>query len=132
MALIESRTPRNPAIRDQLSAADKHATLLAGLGWILTLGAILGLPGPDAWFMGLATAVATVAVFPALLGIFMQQYRAGWARLFLVAGAAALALIGAGYVTSASTARVIVAYFLPGALLLTAAGVLSAARARPT
>ena len=126
MALLEERTPHDRALRAGLSAADRRATLLAGLGWCLTLAAILGLPGPDRWFMGLAPAIAIVCAGAALIGIFMQRFRGGFARLLLGAGGVALAGIGIAYLRSASIVRVIVAYFIPAILLWSAAGALAA------
>ena len=130
MALLEGETPRNPAVREELSGADRRAAIVAGAGACLTLAAIVGLPGPDAWFMGLAPALGLLGCGAALLGMFMERFRGGWARLLLSAVAAALAISGLAYLRSASATRVILAYLVPAVLLFSAAGVLHAPRIR--
>jgi hypothetical protein len=130
MALLEGEAPRSGKERSELRVADRRATLLAGLALCLTLGAIVGLPGPDAWFMGLAPAIGIVSCVEALLGVYMERFRGGWARLFLSLGAVALAAAGIAWLHSASAVRVIIAYFAPAALLFAAAGARQAPRAR--
>lgn len=115
-------------MRKGLDVADRRATLLAGVALCLTVGAIVGLPGPDVWFMGLAPAIGIVSCGVALLGVFMERFRGGWARLLLSLGAVALAAAGIAWLHSASVARVIVAYLAPAALLFAAAGALQAPR----
>ncbi len=132
MALLEGEAPRNGKVRSELSMADRRATMLAAVALCLTLGAIIGLPGPDAWFMGMAPAIGILSCGAALLGVFMERFRGGWARLFLSLGAVALGAAGIGWMHSASAARVVIAYFAPAALLFAAAGALQAARARKT
>jgi hypothetical protein len=129
MALLENPARISPEQRSEQNIADKRATLLAGLGWILTLGSLLGLPGPDFVFMGAAPALALISVFPALMGMYLQRYRGGFARLFLLAGAVALAVVGAFYLGRADGMRIGIAYFLPALLLAGAALVLAAPRA---
>jgi hypothetical protein len=130
MALLEGDVPPNGKVRADLSVADRRATMLAGLGFCLTLGAIVGLPGPDAWFMGMAPAIAIVSCGAALLGVFMERFRGGWARLFLSLGAVALGAAGIAWMHSASAARVVIAYFAPAALFFAAAGALHTPRLR--
>ena len=130
MALLEEQPPRDPATREKLGAADRRAAILAGAGACLTLAAIVGLPGPDPWFMGLAPALGLLGCGAALLGMFMERFRGGWARLLLSVIAAALAIAGLAYLRNASAARAIVAYLAPAALLFAAAGVLHAPRIR--
>lgn len=130
MGLIEGEVPRSGKVRSDLSAADRRATLLAGIALCLTLGAIVGLPGPDVWFMGLAPAVGIVSCGAALLGVFMERFRGGWARLLLSLGAVALGAAGIAWLHSASAFRVVIAYFAPAALLFAAAGALHAPRVR--
>jgi hypothetical protein len=128
MALLENPERISPSQRGAQNTADKWAMVLAAIGWVLTLGSLLGLPGPDFVFMGAAPALAIVSVFPALMGLFVQRYRGGFARAFLAAGALALALVGLFYFGRASHARVMVAYFAPAVLLAGAALVLAAPR----
>src|SRR5207237_1168718 len=84
--------------------------------------AIAWWPGPDPWFMGLAPALGLLGCGAALLGVFMERFRGGWARLLLSVIAAALAIAGLAYLHDASAARAIVAYLAPAALLFAAAG----------
>jgi hypothetical protein len=128
MALLEERAPRSPVQRREQAAADKTAAIVVAVAWCLTLVSILGLPGPDFLYMGAAPAIVIVATFPALMGIFLQRDRGGFARLFLLVGAAALVVVGAIYAGKASVARTIFAYFLPSTLLLVAAALLTAPR----
>jgi hypothetical protein len=130
MALLQSRPPRTARVRKELDTADRRATLLSGLGLCLTLAAIAGLPGPDPWFMGLAPALGIVSFFAALLGVYMERFRGGWARLLLTLGAAALIAIGIAYLGSASAVRVVLAYLAPAALFLAGAAALHAPRLR--
>ncbi|MGZ6123826.1 MAG: hypothetical protein ACXWLR_02645 [Myxococcales bacterium] len=130
MALLDGEVPRSGTVREELAAADRRATLLAGLALCLTLGAIVGLPGPDNWFMGLAPAIGILGCGAALLGVFMERFRGGWARLFLSLAAVALAAAGIGWLHSASMVRVIIAYLAPAALFFAAAGALHAPRVR--
>jgi hypothetical protein len=130
MALLEGEAPPGGKARSELSMADRRATMLAGIALCLTLGAILGLPGPDAWFMGLAPALGIVSCCAALLGVFMERFRGGWARMFLSLGAVALGAAGIAWLHSASAVRVVIAYFAPAALFFAAAGALHAPRAR--
>ena len=130
MALLEGEVPRSGKLRRELGVADRRATLLAGLALCLTLGAIVGLPGPDAWFMGLAPALGILSFGAALLGVFMERFRGGWARVLLSLGAIGLAAIGIGWLHNASVARVVIAYLVPAALFFAAAGALHAPRLR--
>lgn len=130
MALLQGEVPRSGKVRRQLEAADLRATVLAGVGLCLTLGAIVGLPGPDVWFMGLAPALGILSFFAALVGVFMERFRGGWARLLLALGAVGLAVIGILYLRSADAVRAIIAYLLPAALFFAAAGALHAPRMR--
>ena len=130
MALLQGEVPRSGKERHELSLADRRATWLSGIALCLTLAAIAGLPGPNAWFMGLAPSLGIVSFFAALLGMFCERFRGGWARLLLSLGAVALAIAGVAYLGSASVARVILAYFAPAALFLAAAGALHAPRMR--
>jgi hypothetical protein len=131
MNLLEGKTPRDPGLRARLDAADRRATLLAGLGWILTLSAILGLPG-DFWFMGLAPAAGIVTAAAALFGIFFQPYRAGFARALLVLGASFLVVSGLFYLRGDQPVRAVLAYVVPGLLFAGAAFVLAAPRRVPS
>lgn len=130
MALLEGEVPRSGKVRRELDAADRRATLLAGIALCLTPGAIVGLPGPNPWFMGLAPALGILSFCSALLGVYMERFRGGWARLLLSLGAIGLAVIGIVYLRSASVARVIIAYLVPAALFFAAAGALQAPRLR--
>jgi hypothetical protein len=117
-------------VRDELGAADRNASWSVGLGLCLTLAAILGLPGPDAWFMGLAPTIGILGGGAAPLGLFMERFRGGWARVLLSLAAVALGIAGAAWLKSASLARVTLAYFVPAALFLAAAATLHAPRLR--
>jgi len=130
MSLLEQRAPASHLQRREQSGADKRATVLVAIGFALTLAAILGLPGPDSWFMGAAPAIAILSGFPALLGLIMERFRGGFARMLLLAGAAALAAFGATYLGRADGVRVVVAYFIPAALFAGAALTLAAPRMR--
>ena len=129
VSLIE-RPPRSAAVRTQMAEADRYATLIAGAGWIFTLATLLGLPGPDAWFMFLAPAIGTLAAGGALTGVFMQRYRGGFGRTLLAAGAAALVAVGVFYLGRASIPRAIAGYFVPAAMFVAAAAILRMPRAR--
>ncbi len=113
-----------------MDVADRRATLLAAIALCLTLGAIVGLPGPNAWFMGLAPALGIVSFAAALLGVFLERFRGGWARLILSLGAIGLAVIGIAWLRNASVVRVVIAYLVPAALFFAAAGALQAPRLR--
>ncbi|MGZ6123995.1 MAG: hypothetical protein ACXWLR_03490 [Myxococcales bacterium] len=130
MALLEGDVPRSGKVRAELAVADRRATMLAGLALCLTLAAIVGLPGPDNWFMGLAPAIAILGCGAAVFGVFMERFRGGWARLFLSLAAVALAAAGIAWLHSASVVRVILGYLAPAALFFAAAGALHAPRAR--
>jgi peptidoglycan/LPS O-acetylase OafA/YrhL len=130
MSLLEGEVPPSGKVRKELNVADRRATALAGLGLCLTLAAIAGLPGPDAWFMGLAPALGILSCGAALLGVFLERFRGGWARLFLTLGAVALAAAGIGWLHSANPLRVIAAYLAPAALFFAAAGALHGPRLR--
>jgi hypothetical protein len=130
MSLLEERGPRSLAARRDLSAADRRAAWLAATGWALTIVSLLGLPGPDGYFMAAAPLLGTASVFPALMAMWMQRFRGGFSRLFLFGGAAALFALGAAYVGKASAGRILLACFLPSVVLFLAAMTLSAARAR--
>ena len=130
MSLLEGEVPRSGEVRRKLTAADKRATLLAGLALCLTLGAIVGLPGPDVWFMGFAPAIGILSFCAALLGVFMERFRGGWARLLLSLGAIGLLAAGIGWLPTASALRVIIGYLAPAALFFAAAGALQAPRLR--
>ncbi|HWE23492.1 MAG TPA: hypothetical protein VG496_06075 [Myxococcales bacterium] len=128
MALLEERPPSSPVVRREQAAADKAAVIIVAAAWCLTLASILGLPGPDFVYMGAAPAIVIVATFPALMGIFLQRYRGGFARLGLLVGVGALVAVGGLYAGKASASRTVFAYFLPAALLLVSATLLAAPR----
>jgi hypothetical protein len=130
MALLEGEVPRSGKVRAEFEVADERATWLSGLALCLTLAAIVGLPGPDDWFMGLAPAIGILGCGAALPGVFMERFRGGWARLFLSLAAVALAAAGISWLHSASVVRAIVAYLAPAALFFAAAGALHAPRVR--
>ncbi|HTO96261.1 MAG TPA: hypothetical protein VMK66_04375 [Myxococcales bacterium] len=129
MSLLEGEVPPSGEVK-ALNMADRRATVLAALGLCLTLAAIVGLPGPDVWFMGLAPAVGLLSCGAALLGVFMERFRGGWARLLLSLGAVALAAAGIAWLHSANPVRVIVGYLAPAALFFAAAGALHGPRLR--
>jgi hypothetical protein len=128
MSLIEEPAPRQRTARRALGSADRRASWLAAAAWALSTASLIGFPGPDSFFMGAAPLVATASVFPALMAMWMQRYRGGFSRAFLVGGAVALFALGAAYAGRASTARVFVACFVPAVLSIVAAMTLSAAR----
>jgi hypothetical protein len=130
MALLEGTPAPTARARAERSVADRRATWIAGLAACLTLAAILGLPGPSAWFMGFAPVVGLLACGAALIGAYMERFRAGWTRVLLTASSIALIAGGIWWVRSASGVRVVVAYFAPAALFLVAAGALHAPRLR--
>jgi len=130
MALLHGEAPRSRQAREELAVADRRAVILSGLGLVLTLAAIVGLPGPDRWFMGLAPALGIVSFGAALIGVYMERFRGGWARLLLTLGATALAASGIAWLGDASAARAVVAYLFPAALFFAAAAALHAPRLR--
>ena len=130
MALLEGRPPATVQERAERSVADRRASWMAGAGACLTLAAILGLPGPSAWFMGFAPVFGLLACGAALIGSYMERYRDGWARVLLTAASIALIAGGIYWARSASGVRVVLAYFAPAALFLAAAGALHGPRLR--
>lgn len=130
MGLLQERAPASAALRAQQGTADRRATLLAALGFCFTLAAILGLPGNPV-FMGAAPCIALGFGFVALMGIRMERFRGGFARVLLAAGALAFLAFGVAYAGRVSTGRVLLAYFVPAALFLLAAITLAAPRRQP-
>lgn len=130
MSLLEESAPPSELQRREQVGADKRATLLAAAGFAFTLASILGMPGPDFFFMGAAPAIAILSGFPALLGVMVEKSRGGFARALLLLGTAALAVVGARYLGRAGTWRVVLAYFVPAALFAGAALILAAPRFR--
>jgi len=127
-------TPRRKraALRREQTAADKRAAIVVAIGFALTFVALIGLPGPDAIFMGAAPVIAVVCAFPALMSMWMERYRGGFARVLLLIGAAALAGGGFTYADRASMAHVLLAYFIPAVLFAAAATSLARPRMRAT
>lgn len=130
MSSLLQPAPGTRIPRRAQAGADKRATLLVVVAFALTIAAIVGLPGPSSWFRGAAPGVAIVCGVPALIGMVMERFRGGYARLLLCAGAAALVAFGASYMGRAETARIVIAYFIPAALFLLAAATLAAPRMR--
>lgn len=130
MSLLQEPAPGTGLQRRQQSSADKRATVFVAVGFALTLGAVLGLPGPSLWFMGLAPVIAIATGFPALLAVLVERHRGGMGRLLLGVGAVALAAVGVYYLRSADGTRVVLGYLLPAALFAGAALTLAAPRLR--
>lgn len=130
MGYLEEKAPAGGIQRREQGSADKGATLVVALGFALTFAAIVGLPGPDLWFMGAAPALAIACGLPALLSVLMEKFRGGVSRALLILGAAALASVGVIYLGKADIARVVLAYFIPSALFAGAAMILAAPRLR--
>lgn len=130
MTLVDERGPKSNEEKHARGQADKRSALLACVGWCFTLACILGLPGPDLFYMGAAPAIGAALVFPALLAMQMQRFRGGISRLLLVLAAAAVAGVGAAYLGRVSFARVLLGNFIPAILFVGAAVALQAPRLR--
>jgi hypothetical protein len=130
MTLVDERGPRSSEEKSARSQADKRSAVLACVGWCFTLACILGLPGPDLFYMGAAPAIGAALVFPALLAMQLQRFRGGISRLLLVLAAVLVAGVGAAYLGRVGFARVLLGNFLPAVLFFAAAAALQAPRLR--
>ncbi len=106
----------------------EEATGLLAIGFIATLASLLGRPGPDLLFNLAAPVLGILFLVDALMGMWVDDYRATVSYALPWAGAVMLTVLGGAYVRSADSMRVVIAYFFPALCAVGAALVLKRAQ----
>jgi len=110
-----------------LARADKASLVICSLATILAGSApFLESPDDEPIPIGFALVAPFVAVVfcAAVALLFVKRLRGGIVRALLAAGAGALAIAGIVYTKSVSPPLLVIAYWLPAVLSLTAAWIL--------